>query len=51
MLIHRTIEFMVREGPLFEAMLMGKERANPMFRLVKALGLFTTDFLQLLDFS
>lgn len=33
-LIHRTIEFLVREGPLFEAMLMGRERHNPVYRYV-----------------
>ncbi|VDM98121.1 unnamed protein product, partial [Thelazia callipaeda] len=34
MLIHRTIEFLVREGPLFEAMLMGRERHNPVYRFL-----------------
>ncbi|EFO26496.1 hypothetical protein LOAG_01982 [Loa loa] len=33
-LIHRTIEFLVREGPLFEAMLMGRERHNPVYRFL-----------------
>ncbi|XP_057676697.1 U2 snRNP-associated SURP motif-containing protein isoform X2 [Corythoichthys intestinalis] len=28
-LIHRMIEFVVREGPLFEAMIMNKEKSNP----------------------
>ena len=30
-IIHRTIEFVVREGPLFEAMLMSKEVNNPSY--------------------
>ncbi|KAH7725317.1 surp module family protein [Aphelenchoides avenae] len=34
MLIHRMIEFVVREGPQFEAMIMAKERPNPMFRFL-----------------
>ncbi|XP_039622431.1 U2 snRNP-associated SURP motif-containing protein isoform X2 [Polypterus senegalus] len=33
-LIHRTIEFVVREGPLFEAMIMNKEKDNPKFRFL-----------------
>ncbi|XP_061658286.1 U2 snRNP-associated SURP motif-containing protein isoform X1 [Syngnathoides biaculeatus] len=28
-LIHRMIEFVVREGPMFEAMIMNKEKNNP----------------------
>uniref|UniRef100_A0A3Q2YVW7 Zgc:163098 n=1 Tax=Hippocampus comes TaxID=109280 RepID=A0A3Q2YVW7_HIPCM len=31
-LIHRMIEFVVREGPLFEAMIMNKEKSNPEYR-------------------
>lgn len=31
-LIHRTIEFIVREGPMFEAMIMNRELNNPDFR-------------------
>uniref|UniRef100_A0A914LKA9 RRM domain-containing protein n=2 Tax=Meloidogyne incognita group TaxID=654580 RepID=A0A914LKA9_MELIC len=31
-LIHRVVEFLVRSGPLFEAILMAKERQNPMYR-------------------
>lgn len=31
-LIHRMIEFVVREGPMFEAMIMSKEIDNPTFR-------------------
>lgn len=31
-LIHRTIEFIVREGPMFEAMIMNRELSNPDFR-------------------
>ncbi|XP_055374208.1 U2 snRNP-associated SURP motif-containing protein [Condylostylus longicornis] len=30
-LIHRMIEFVIREGPMFEAMVMSKEMENPMF--------------------
>ncbi|XP_074604810.1 U2 snRNP-associated SURP motif-containing protein isoform X2 [Brevipalpus obovatus] len=33
-LIHRTIEFVVREGPMFEAMIMNREISNPMFRFL-----------------
>ncbi|GMT32422.1 hypothetical protein PFISCL1PPCAC_23719 [Pristionchus fissidentatus] len=33
-LIHRTIEFIVREGPIFEAMLMARESTNPLFRFL-----------------
>lgn len=33
-LIHRTIEFVVREGPLFEAILMNREMNNPSFRFL-----------------
>uniref|UniRef100_A0A0N5A952 Surp module n=1 Tax=Syphacia muris TaxID=451379 RepID=A0A0N5A952_9BILA len=33
-IIHRTIEFLVREGPLFEAMLMARERQNPVYRFL-----------------
>ncbi|KAG8263487.1 U2 snRNP-associated SURP domain-containing protein [Homalodisca vitripennis] len=32
MLIHHTIEFVIREGPMFEAMIMNRELNNPMFR-------------------
>lgn len=32
MLIHRMIEFVIREGPMFEAMIMNREINNPMFR-------------------
>lgn len=34
MLIHRMVEFVVREGPMFEAMIMNREISNPMFRCV-----------------
>lgn len=34
MLIHHMIEFVIREGPLFEAMIMNKELNNPMFQYV-----------------
>ncbi|XP_076053103.1 U2 snRNP-associated SURP motif-containing protein isoform X2 [Oratosquilla oratoria] len=33
-LIHRTIEFVVQEGPMFEAMIMNKEINNPDFRFL-----------------
>ncbi len=31
-LIHRMIEFVIREGPMFEAMIMNKELNNPLFQ-------------------
>ena len=31
-LIHRMVEFVIREGPMFEAMMMNKEIDNPQFR-------------------
>lgn len=31
-LIHRMIEFVVREGPMFEAMIMNRELNNPQYR-------------------
>lgn len=34
MLIHRMVEFVVREGPMFEAMIMNRELHNPMFRFL-----------------
>ncbi|XP_062872309.1 U2 snRNP-associated SURP motif-containing protein isoform X2 [Trichomycterus rosablanca] len=33
-LIHRMIEFVVREGPMFEAMIMNKEINNPLYRFL-----------------
>ncbi|XP_014840586.1 PREDICTED: U2 snRNP-associated SURP motif-containing protein-like isoform X3 [Poecilia mexicana] len=33
-LIHRMVEFVVREGPLFEAMIMNKEKNNPDYRFL-----------------
>uniref|UniRef100_A0A674BF66 Zgc:163098 n=1 Tax=Salmo trutta TaxID=8032 RepID=A0A674BF66_SALTR len=33
-LIHRMIEFVVREGPMFEAIIMSKEKNNPDFRFL-----------------
>ncbi|XP_043926943.1 U2 snRNP-associated SURP motif-containing protein isoform X2 [Protopterus annectens] len=33
-LIHRMIEFVVREGPMFEAMIMNRELRNPIFRFL-----------------
>ena len=33
-LIHRMIEFVVREGPMFEAMIMNREISNPTFRFL-----------------
>ncbi|KAK9730980.1 Surp module [Popillia japonica] len=32
--IHRVIEFVVREGPLFEAMIMNKEINNPIYQFL-----------------
>ncbi|OQV22289.1 U2 snRNP-associated SURP motif-containing protein [Hypsibius exemplaris] len=32
--IHRVIEFIVREGPMFEAMLMQREKGNPQYRFL-----------------
>lgn len=29
--IHRMIEFVIREGPMFEALIMSRELENPMF--------------------
>lgn len=34
MLIHRMIEFVVREGPMFEAVVMNREINNPMYRFL-----------------
>uniref|UniRef100_A0A8D8T8E1 U2 snRNP-associated SURP motif-containing protein n=1 Tax=Cacopsylla melanoneura TaxID=428564 RepID=A0A8D8T8E1_9HEMI len=34
MLIHRMVEFVVREGPMFEAMIMNKEISNSMYRFL-----------------
>lgn len=31
-LIHRMIEFVIREGPMFEAMIMNRELTNPKFQ-------------------
>ena len=33
-LINRVVEFVVREGPMFEAILMDKESNNPMFQFL-----------------
>lgn len=33
-LIHRMVEFVVNEGPLFEAMIMNRELQNPAFRFL-----------------
>ncbi|KAE9551393.1 hypothetical protein FO519_005401 [Halicephalobus sp. NKZ332] len=33
-LIHRTIEYVIREGPQFEASIMGREMKNPIFRFL-----------------
>jgi U2-associated protein SR140 len=33
-LIHRMVEFVVREGPMFEAMVMSKELNNPSYRFL-----------------
>ncbi|CAH0562288.1 unnamed protein product [Brassicogethes aeneus] len=34
MLIHRMVEFVVREGPMFEAMIMNREIQNHMYRFL-----------------
>lgn len=34
MLIHRMVEFVIREGPMFEAMIMNREINNPLFRFL-----------------
>lgn len=34
MLIHRMIEFVIREGPLFEAIIMNREMNNPLYRFL-----------------
>lgn len=31
-LIHRMVEFVAREGPMFEAMIMNREINNPQYR-------------------
>ena len=31
-IIHRMIEFVIREGPMFEAMIMNREIHNPVFQ-------------------
>lgn len=31
-LIHRMIEFVIREGPMFEAMIMNREISNPLYQ-------------------
>lgn len=33
-LIHRTVEFVIREGPMFEAVIMNREMHNPFFRFL-----------------
>uniref|UniRef100_A0A4W3HR54 Zgc:163098 n=1 Tax=Callorhinchus milii TaxID=7868 RepID=A0A4W3HR54_CALMI len=33
-IIHRMIEFVVREGPMFEAIIMNREMNNPLFRFL-----------------
>lgn len=50
MLIHRMVEFVIREGPMFEAMIMNRELNNPMFRWVLIFFSFWTwkDYYQLL---
>lgn len=34
MLIHRMVEFVIKEGPLFEAMIMNREINSPLFRFL-----------------
>lgn len=41
-IIHRMIEFVIREGPLFEAMIMSREIENPNFRYDLLLHLLNT---------
>lgn len=36
-LIHRMIEFVVREGPMFEAIIMSREKNNPDFRYLRSI--------------
>ena len=31
-LIHRMIEFVIREGPMFEAMIMNREMSNSLYQ-------------------
>ena len=31
-IVHRMIEFVIREGPMFEAMIMNREISNPLFQ-------------------
>jgi len=33
-IIHRMIEFVIREGPMFEAMIMNRELLNPTYMYV-----------------
>lgn len=47
MLIHRMVEFVIREGPMFEAMIMNREINNPMFRLV--INFYYLDFCNLFE--
>ncbi|XP_052873211.1 U2 snRNP-associated SURP motif-containing protein [Anopheles cruzii] len=34
MLIHRMVEFVIREGPMFEALIMTREQDNPMYKFL-----------------
>lgn len=34
MLIHRMIEFVIREGPMFEAIIMNREISNPLYKFL-----------------
>lgn len=34
MLIHRMVEFVIREGPMFEALIMTREMENPMYKFL-----------------
>ncbi|BES91658.1 cwf21 [Nesidiocoris tenuis] len=34
MLVHHMVEYVIREGPMFEAMIMNKEIHNPLFRFL-----------------
>lgn len=50
MLIHRMVEFVIREGPMFEAMIMNRELNNPMFRY-NTVHIVTIDLISDIDTS
>lgn len=47
MLIHRMVEFVIREGPMFEAMIMNRELNNPMFRYISYYVQYIFIYMQL----